>query len=83
MPSQLSESAIPLLREGEQLLFGKRPENLAAVEVVSVQWEQNGPTRVRIRFQHNFNRGSSWWKAGTETNAMVSDLWREDEVWSA
>jgi hypothetical protein len=75
MPAQLTESGVQLLCAGEQLWFGKKSENLAAVEVVSVEWTRNGPTRVCVRFLQDFDRGSSWWKAGAETNAHVGDLW--------
>jgi hypothetical protein len=81
MPFLLTESGVALLRTGEQLLFGKKPENLAGVEVISVQQKQNGPTCARVRFLQDFDRGSSWWRAGAETNAYATDLW--DDQWDA
>jgi hypothetical protein len=81
MPFQLTESAAQLLRAGEQLLFGRKPENRAAVEVINVQHDLGAATRVRVRFLQDFDQGSSWWRAGAETNAHATDLWNDQ--WDA
>lgn len=77
-PLPLPNKAIPLLRSGDQLLFGNRPDNLARVVVLGAGVLKNS---VRIRFHDNYATdvptGNSFYRAGAEAHAAAGDLWHD------
>jgi hypothetical protein len=78
MPFQLFEHDVALLREGDQLLYGNRPDNLVPVVVVLGPGRRLNSVCIRFLADYDTNRplgGNSFYKAGAENDAHVGDLW--------
>lgn len=79
MPFQLPPSAVGLLKAGQTLLYGNRPDNLVVALVIGPGAEP-GSTRIRLLENYHTRRttgGDSSYRAGAEITAKAAKLWRD------
>lgn len=76
MTLQLPKDAMDVLRPGDRLLYGNRPDNVVEAEVLG-PGHTEGSLRVRLLEDYDTNRvsGNSFRAAGAKVTALPSRLW--------